>query len=59
MVVSSRSPRDRTPQETLAGRSGASLGDVRLLVGEGGGPVAAAAAVRQGVEWRAIGSGRH
>ena len=58
MVVSSRSPRDRTPQETLAGRSGASLGDVRLLVGEGGGPVAAAA-VRQGVEWRAIGSGRH
>ena len=41
VVVSSRSPRDRTQQKTLTGRSGASLGDVGVeLVGEVGGPVA-------------------
>ena len=39
VVVSSRSPRDRTQQKTLTGRSGASLGDVGVA-GGGGGPVA-------------------
>ena len=42
------SSRGRFQQVTLAGRSVASLGDVRLLVGEGevGGPVAAAVVQR-------------
>ena len=33
VVVSSRSPRDRTQQKTLTGRSGASLGDVGVAGG--------------------------
>ena len=58
MVVSSRSPRDRTQQETLAGRSDASLGDVGVeLVGGGEVSVPVAAAtiiIRLGEARRAI-----
>ena len=61
VVVSSRSPRDRTQQETLAGRFGVSFGDVGEPLG--GVRVRSAGqwqtgAVKPGVEWRAAGPGR-